>query len=94
MIVHHVPTINVYACVSQTDQEEVNLSEVIRDSTFKYAIKSILGIDDSQTDPKAVKSFHGAARPRLDNSILAIMMVIFPSLQLFLHMVRKSWEDF
>ncbi len=73
--------------------EEFNLKSIAFESTFSTATKCIFGLDLSLNRmSKETHSFLAASVPKLDNSILATTMLLFPSLCCIAHPLRVWWE--
>lgn len=73
--------------------EELNLKSFISELTFSTATKCIFGLDCSlrQLSMEA-KNFFEVTSIRLDKSILAMIMVFFPSLTFLAYPLRVCWE--
>lgn len=74
---------------------EFNIKPLISELTFTSATKCIFGLNMSliQVSNEA-KNFLDATLPRLDKSLLAMSMVLFPSLTFIAHPLRVWWERF
>lgn len=72
---------------------EFNIKPLLEESTFSASAKCILGHNLSLSSATIEsQSFINATRPKLQNSILAIAMVLFPSLTFIAHPLRVLWE--
>ncbi len=75
--------------------DEINLRPLMTEFTFSSGVKCIFGLDLSTKHLSSdFKSFAEAARPRLDKSILAMAMVLFPLLDHIAYPLRLLWERF
>ncbi|KAG4075516.1 hypothetical protein HA402_003341 [Bradysia odoriphaga] len=93
-----VPSID--KLVSELDEkakcgEEFNVKSFIYDFTFSNASKCVFGLDLSLKQlTSEVKGFLEVATPRLDKSLLAKILVLFPSLSFIAYPLRVWWERF
>lgn len=77
------------------DGKEFSIKPYIYEITFSTACKCTFGLDFSLKKlTEEEKNFAKASTPRLDRSILAIMMILFPSLTFILYPLRVLWERF
>lgn len=75
--------------------EEFNLQSFIYELTFSNGSQCIFGLDISLKKlTKESKSFLEVSSPRLDTSILAMIMILFPSLTFIAYPLRVLWERF
>jgi cytochrome P450 len=75
--------------------EEFNLRSYIYELTFSTGSKSVFGLDLSLKQlTNEVKGFLEVSTPRLDRSILAMTMMLFPSLSFIAYPLRIWWERF
>lgn len=73
--------------------EEFNVKPLIYELAFSSAVKCIFGLDYSLHKlSKEAKSFLESTKPKLENSILASAMVLFPSVTFIAHPLRVLWE--
>lgn len=73
---------------------EFNLREPISDVTFSTASKCIFGLNLSLKELSTeAKSFAESAGPRLDTSMLAMTMMVFPALTFIAYPLRVWWEQ-
>ncbi|XP_037049098.1 cytochrome P450 3A24-like isoform X1 [Bradysia coprophila] len=73
--------------------DEFNVKPYIAELTFSSAVKCIFGLDFSLRQmTKESKNFLEATLPRLEKSILAILMMLFPSLIRIAYPLRVYWE--
>ncbi|KAG4075497.1 hypothetical protein HA402_003322 [Bradysia odoriphaga] len=72
--------------------EELNLKSLIYELTFSCSTKCIFGLDPKLKHE--TKNFFAASSPRLDRSILASIMILFPSLSFIAYPLRFLWEQF
>ncbi|XP_037049483.1 cytochrome P450 3A24-like [Bradysia coprophila] len=72
---------------------EFNLKPLISDMTFSSASKCIFGLNMSlkQLSTEA-ESFAASSGPRLEKSMLAMTMMLFPSLTFIVYPLRVCWE--
>lgn len=74
---------------------EFNVKPLITEFTFSAAIKCIFGLNCSlNQSSNEAKSFVEATTPRLDKSMLALAMILFPSLTFIAYPLRVLWERF
>ncbi|KAG4079242.1 hypothetical protein HA402_006965 [Bradysia odoriphaga] len=78
--------------VAKSDQE-FNIGPVMKELTFSTAAKCIFGLNFSLKElTQDTKSFIEITLPRLEKSILAMVMVLFPSLTFIAYPLRVLWE--
>ncbi len=86
--------VNVLNEKSESGQE-INVRPLVSELTFSTGVKCIFGLDLSLNQiSNDTKYFLQATAPRLDNSILAMSMVLFPSLEFIAYPLRVLWERF
>ena len=73
--------------------EEANVSALLRETLFKFSLKSTLDLDTEDLDRKAMEAYEAIAQPNLEESKLAILMMLFPGLEPFLYVIRKTYEE-
>lgn len=74
---------------------EFNIKPLLSELTFSSTTKCIFGLDMSLNQvTNETKNFLEATLPRLDKSLLAMSMVLFPSLTFIAHPLRVWWESF
>lgn len=75
--------------------QEVNLTPLVSEFTFSSGSKCIFGLNLSLNRlTNEAKHFVEASRPRLEKSVLAIAMMLFPSLSFIAYPLRVLWERF
>lgn len=73
--------------------EEFNLKPLIVDLTFSSAAKCIFGLDYSLNNlTNDAKHFLKSTQPRFETSILALAMILFPSVTFIAYPLRVLWE--
>ncbi|KAG4076059.1 hypothetical protein HA402_010854 [Bradysia odoriphaga] len=73
--------------------EEFNVKSYISELTFSSGVKCIFGLDFSLRQlTKESKKFLEVTLPRLEKSMLAIIMLLFPSLTCIAYPLRVCWE--
>lgn len=75
---------------------EFNLKEPLSDATFSSALKCIFGLnlELKELSTGAAKSFAESGSPRLEKSMLAMVMMFFPLLTFIAYPLRVWWEKF
>ncbi|KAG4065465.1 hypothetical protein HA402_002699 [Bradysia odoriphaga] len=75
--------------------EEFNLKSLIYELTFSSGSKCAFGLDLSLKElTDESKNFLEVVAPRLDRSILAMTLMLFPSLTFIAYPMRVLWEQF
>lgn len=86
--------------VRELDEEvksgkEFNIKPIAEELTFSIATKCFLGLDLSlRSMTKETQSFLKMIRPKIEKSLLAMAMILFPSLTFIVYPLRVWWETF
>lgn len=72
--------------------QEFNLKPFVTELTFSGAVKCIFGLNYTLNQSNEAENFLKAVAPRLDKSILATAMILFPSLTFLAYPIRVLWE--
>lgn len=72
--------------------QEFNVALTVAEMTFLTGAKCILGLDLSLNGTNEAESFVQITRPVFHKSILAMTMLLFPSLSFIAHPLRVWWE--
>ncbi|KAJ6641019.1 Cytochrome P450 3A24 [Pseudolycoriella hygida] len=84
---------------SKIDQElkfdgEMNIAPILQDASFLIGVKSLTGINVSTNLLSyEMKSLYKAIQSNLQRSVLAMAMVLFPSLTFIAYPLRVWWES-
>lgn len=95
-----IVTASIETLVSDLDDkansgEEFNMKSFIYELTYSSGSKCFFGLDSSLKNlTNETEQFLQVASPRLDKSILATIMILFPSLTFIVYPLRVWWERF
>lgn len=74
---------------------EFNIKPIAEELTFSIATKCILGLNLSlRSMSEDTQSFLKTVRPKMEKSLLAMAMLLFPSLSFIVYPLRVWWETF